>query len=332
MKLDRFVSERTPIWNELADLVARARGKPDRLDPQSLRLLGRLYRSAAADLALARRRWPSDPSAARLEELVGRARSLVYDSEARRGSLLDFAATGYWKRIAERPVPLVVAAVLLLLSGLIAIVWGLVDPDAATRFIPPEYRSVTERRDGADLALSTAEQAAFASVISTNNIRVSFLAFASGITAGIGTAWLLVFNGSLLGAVGGLAGEAGNGSTFTRLVVAHGVLELSCIIVTGAAGLRVGWTMVAPGNRKRGEAVVEEARRAVEVVLGTAVWLIVAALIEGFVTPRGLGLPAALLVGFGVAAVYWTLVWTRGRRSEAAAPLRPEVRPHASAP
>lgn len=316
MNLDRFVAERGPDWNRLAALIEQARGRPERLEPDSLRLFGRLYRAAAADLALARRRWPAHPVSGRLSDLVGRSHSLVYDSEVRRGSLRHFATRGYWARIAERPVPLVVAAALLLLSGLLAGMWGMVDPDAATRFIPAEYRSITEERDdGGDLGLSAAEQAAFSSTVSTNNIRVSFLAFALGITGGIGTAWLLVFNGSFLGAVGGLAAEAGNGEPFVRLVAAHGALELSCIIVTGAAGLRMGWALTSPGNRSRGEALIAEARTAVEIVLGTAVWLAIAGLVEGFVTPRGLELPVALAVGFGLAAVYWALVWTRGRPS-----------------
>src|SRR5450432_4031762 len=112
---------------------------------------------------------------------------------------------------------------------------------------------------------------------------------------------------------------AGNGRSFFELVTAHGVLELSCIIVAGAAGLRLGWAIVDPGNRTRGEALRQEARAAIEIFLGTAPWLVVAGLVEGFLTPSGTGLPTVLAVGFSLGAVYWGLVLWRGTPAPAPA-------------
>jgi uncharacterized membrane protein SpoIIM required for sporulation len=169
------------------------------------------------------------------------------------------------------------------------------------------------RPHGADLELPTSERTALASEIFTNNIRVTLLAFAAGLAAGIGTALLLVYNGVLLGVVAGLAISSGNGSVFFQLVTAHGVLELSCIAVAGAAALRMGWTLVEPGRRTRPQALGAEAREAVKIVLGTAPWLVFAGLIEGLLTPAGTGLPTVVTVGVGVAAVYWSLVLFAGR-------------------
>ena len=118
--------------------------------------------------------------------------------------------------------------------------------------MPGEYQSVTQpRAEGQDLGLATDDEAAFSAAIMTNNIRVTLLAFAAGILAGIGTAAVLILNGVLLGAIGGLAVGAGNGRPFFELVAAHGVLELSCIVVAGAAGLRFGWALVEPGTPER---------------------------------------------------------------------------------
>ena len=86
---------------------------------------------------------------------------------------------------------------------------------------------------------------------------------------------------------------------FFELVVAHGVLELSCITVAGAAGLRLGWSIVDPGLRTRMTSLGAEARRSVAIVLGTMPWLVVAGLIEGFVTGSGISLGAVLAVGLG---------------------------------
>src|ERR687887_2016458 len=102
MNLDAFVRLRTPEWEELARLVASAGHHPEKLGPGGVRRLGVLYRAAAADLALARRRWPGDPVTVRLEDLVGRARHLVYASERRTGSLRAFLSTGYWGLVWER--------------------------------------------------------------------------------------------------------------------------------------------------------------------------------------------------------------------------------------
>lgn len=314
MNLARFLDERQEAWQELEALVREAGRRPERLGADGVRRLGALYRSAAADLALARRSFPADPVVRRLETLVGRARHLVYDAPARRVSLIRFFRHDYWRLVASRPWPLLGAAALLVAPSLLAGGWALDDPGAAGGLVPAEYRSVTEPRLGdADLGLSGSDKAAFSSEIFTNNIRVSFLAFAGGISAGLFTAGVLLFNGVLLGTVAGLAAGAGNGRVFYELVVAHGVLELSCIVVAGAAGLRLGWALVEPGLKTRGESLREEAQRAVAIALGTAPWLVVAGLVEGFVTPSGLGLATVTAVGFGLALLYWTLVWRLGR-------------------
>jgi uncharacterized membrane protein SpoIIM required for sporulation len=313
MNLERFLAVREPVWNELEQLATSSRGRAERLGPQGALRLGELYRMAAADLAVARRRWPTDPSVARLENLVGRARSLVYQSTSRRASLRSFFGSDYWRLTAERPIALLVAAALLFGPGLLAGAWSLQDPGAAGGLVPAQYRSVTEPRDaGADLGLSVEEQAAFSSAIFTNNIQVTFLAFAGGIAAGLGTALLLVYNGVLLGTVAGLSIQAGNGGALYQLVVAHGILELSCIVVGGAAGLRLGWALIEPGTRSRRAALASQARSAVLVVLGTMPWLVLAGLVEGFLTPAGTGTGVVTTVGFALGIVYWMLVVVRG--------------------
>lgn len=314
MNLDRFLREREPGWTELRALVGAAKGRPDRLGATSARRLATLYRSTAADLALARRQFPMDPCVPRLEDLVGRGRHLVYATEARRLSLRDFFATVYWRRVAERPLPLVVSALLLFSPVALGAVWASGDPAAAVGVVPATFQQDGERqRNGTDFGLSTAESAAFSSQIFVNNIRVTLLAFAGGISAGLLTAASLIFNGLLIGVLAGLSARSGQMPAFVELVAPHGVLELSCIVVAGAAGLRMGWSLIDPGRRHRSRALAEEARAAAELALGTAPWLVLAGLVEGFVTPAGIGLGPALVVGFALGGVYWALVWRRGR-------------------
>jgi uncharacterized membrane protein SpoIIM required for sporulation len=312
MNLDAFLRERRPVWDELEEVLAGGKRRPERLGPDGVRRLGELYRAAAADLALARRDHRADPSVRALEDLVLRARSAVYDSEPRRESVRAFVSHGYWRRVRERPVLLALAWTGLIVPGVLAAVWARHDPAAAVGLLPKAFRGAADPHGGT-AALSAGDQAALSSQIFTNNIRVVFLSFAAGIAAGLGTGLLLVYNGAILGVVGGLSFGMGGGSRFVELVTPHGVLELSCIAVGASAGLRIGWAVVSPGPRARGVALRREARRAVEIVIGTVPWLVVAGLIEGFVTPRRIGVAAALALGFGVAAVYWGLVAWRGR-------------------
>jgi uncharacterized membrane protein SpoIIM required for sporulation len=319
--LDAFITTRSPSWEALEALVANAKRRPERLGPAGVRTLGASYRAAAADLAIARRRFRGDPLVGRLERLVDRARQLVYESAPSEASLREFVSHGYWRRVRERPWALLLSAIFLFAPALLSGYWAWRSPGPASGLVPGQYQSVTEPRPaGADLGVSVDEQAALASTIFTHNIAVTILAFAGGIALGLGTVYMLATNGVLLGAVAGLSIGAGNGKAFLELVIAHGVLELSCITVAGAAGLRMGWAIVSPGYRTRGVALREEARAAVEMVIGTAPFLVVAGLVEGFVTPAGLGLPAVMSIGLGLGIVYWGLVWWRGAPGVTAVP------------
>jgi uncharacterized membrane protein SpoIIM required for sporulation len=318
--LDEFVSERAPTWTELEQLVARGGNAPARLGPDGVLRLGSCYRAVAADLAYARRRFPSDPIVGRLEQLTQRGRHAVYNTTGARNTVREFASRGYWQRVRERPALLVIAIACLALPTLLAGYWAWRDPGPAGGLVPSQYQSVTEPRPaGQDLGESVDEQSDLAATIFTNNIQVTFLAFAGGMLLGLGTLYVLIQNGILLGAVAGLAIGAGNGRPFFELVVAHGVLELSCIAVSGMAGLRLASAIVDPGTRSRMDALRTEARASVEIVLGTAVWLVVAGLVEGFVTPAGLGLPTVLTIGFALGITYWGLVLWRGGAGERSA-------------
>jgi uncharacterized membrane protein SpoIIM required for sporulation len=312
--VDEFVQDRAPSWDELTRLVDAAGTSPAKLGPDRVRRLGTLYRATAADLAIARRRYPHDPMVARLDTLVQHGRQAVYHTTPRTASFREFVSHGYWRRVRERPGLLWCAILLVALPTLLAGYWAWRDPGAASGLVPREYQSVTApRQAGQDLGKSVDEQSSLAAQIFTNNIRVAFIAFGGGLLFGLGTLYILVFNGIQLGAVSGLAVGAGNGKPFFELILAHGILEMSCIAVAGYAGLRIAMAIIDPGTRERGRALREEARAAVEVILGTAAWLVVAGLVEGFLTPAGKGLTVVLAVGFGLGILYWGLVIWRGK-------------------
>ena len=317
MNVARFVERWSRDWDHLEELIARARGRPERLGAKDVRALGARYRAVVSDLARLRQNAPTDPLTERLEGLAMAGRQLVYRAERRPSEGLDFFQTGYWRLIRSRPAPLMAAAALLLIPALLAGWWSMVDPAGAAGLVPEQFEAALEPGPGGtDRGLTLGEQASFSSFLFVNNIRVSILAFAAGIFWCIGAAYALISNGAILGAVGGLLVQRGSDKFFVELIAAHGVLELSAIVVTAAAGLRMGWTLVSPGLETRRASLAAEARRAVRIVLGTAPWLVVARLIEGFVSRRGFDALPMAIVGLSVGLVCWGLVVWRGKPSE----------------
>ncbi len=321
-KLDRFVTDRENTWAALSQLLAAHTSRRDQLSEDELRWLTRAYRTAAADLALARREFPGHSVVTRLDGLVRQSYALINRDAAplddTDGSDIGawvgwrtFATRRYWQLVASRPMLLGLCAFFLLAPTILVIIWARFDPNRAASLLPAGFSG--GRDSPADLGFSVGQQSAFASIIATNNIRVSFLAFASGVTAGIGTGYVLITNGLILGAVIGASINAGQTDAVTALILPHGVLELSIIIVAAAAGMRIGWAIVDPGTERRSTALIREARVAVMIVIGTIPWFIVAGLIEGFYTPAGFGVGPAIAVGVTFGALYWGLVWWRGR-------------------
>jgi uncharacterized membrane protein SpoIIM required for sporulation len=321
MNLETFLSEGSPAWEELEGLLDRARGRPERLGVDGVLELGRLYRASVADLALARRDFPGDPVLERLEPLVLKARHAVYGERVRRGSLREFLTGGYWREIRAHRKLLAVALTAMFAPTLLAATWAAHDPGAAIGLVPSAYRAAADPHVR-HLSMGLSTQAGFASSIYTHNIAVTFMTFAGGLALGAGTLLMLAYNGLLLGVLAGLTLQAGTFSVFVRYILPHGLLELSCISIAGVAGLRLASAIVDPGVRPRGEALRAEARGAVAMVLGTAPWLVLAGLTEGFITPRGLPVAAALAIGGALATIYWSLVLLGGRQSRARALAR----------
>lgn len=324
MNLETFLRERTPDWEELTGLLDRAGNRRRRLGADGALRLGALYRASVADLALARRRFAGDPLVERLERLVGRARQVVYGERATRRSVRAYVLTGYWREIRARPALLAIVLVAMFASTLLSALWAAGDPGAAVGLIPAAYRGAANPHVH-DLPTGAANGAALSSQIYTNNIGVAFLAFAGGMLAGTVTLVVLVYNGLLLGTLAGLSAQAGTLGVFVRYVAPHGILELSCFAIAGVAGLRLAAALIDPGPLPRGEAVRRQARGAVALVLGTAPWLVLAGLTEGFITPSGLALGPALALGLGLGGLFWGLVLVRGRTPRAAPASRGDV-------
>jgi uncharacterized membrane protein SpoIIM required for sporulation len=317
MDIDRFVARHQSAWHRLGELSAPRRRRR-RLSPAELDELLTLYQRVSGHLSYARTELGDPTLVARLTNLVATANGVVYGTPARRRGRVRGAVTVGFPGAVWRIRWFVLAAALLTLVPAVVIgVWIGNSPAALDASAPAAVREAYVNEDFASY-YSSKPAVQFATEVFTNNVRVAMLAFAAGVLVCVLTGWILVQNGANVGLAGGLFAAAGQQPKFWGLILPHGLIELSAVIIAGAAGLRIGWTIIDPGDRLRGRALVEEGRGAVAVVLGLVPVFGVAGLIEGFITGRGLPTLARVGVGVVVCTVFWTYVMVLGRLADGA--------------
>ncbi len=319
MNLERFVSTRAPDWHELDVLVLRAGARPARLSPGDLVALSAQYRAAAADLALARRAFPHQPVTEDLERLVAGARAVVYSRSSRDETAGRYLSTTLWREVRSLSWLLWLAVGVTVVATLLGVVWALADPSSAVGVLPAGFHVSVHNRGGF-YGISVPERGGLAAFIFVHNIVVAFLVIALGFCWGVPTAGLLAYNGLVLGVLGALEWRGGGFEQFVRLVVPHGLLELSCFALAGAAGFSIARAVIDPGRASRAEALAAVAPRTAAAVLCVVAFLVAAGTVEGVVTPWDLPLPAALAIGVSLCAAFWAAVVVRGRPAPAAAP------------
>ncbi len=308
MDLNEFIERGEPRWAELETLASESRRKPERLGAAGLNRMVDLYRAASSDLVAARRLFPSDPVVDRLERLVVRTRGLLHDRQGRREGVVGFFSQTYWRLIAERARPMWLSAALLLVPALLGAGWAAAQPERLSALLPPEFLWVTEARS-TDVGYSAPELIGFSTYVMTNNIRVTLIAFVAGLTWGLLSSYVIATNGLLLGALAALAVGAGNGDLLVAAVAAHGFVELSCVVVGGGAGLAFGRSLLRPGTKTRIESMADEAKAAAMIFLGTVPWLVLAGVVEGFVSRTGTPWQPALVLGVILVTPFWYMVW-----------------------
>jgi uncharacterized membrane protein SpoIIM required for sporulation len=302
-------------WQELEELLDRVLGRKKKAEsPEPVRgeRLAALYRRACEHLALARARSYPAYLVDRLDRLTADAHQVIYQQR-------EFGAGALW-RIFSRDFPRAVradAAYVALATALFAIptlvlgvlvyyrpelILSVVDASTAASFeqmYSMAAESIGRTREAGD------DWTMFGFYI-RNNVGVAFQCFASGLAAGLGSIFFLVYNGAMGGAVAGYLTERGLGDVFYSFVATHGSFELTAIVLSGAAGLKLGHSLLAPKRRTRGQSLVLAARECVVVIYGVTAMLIAAAALEAFWSsaawvPHG--------VKYGVAAVCWVAVF-----------------------
>jgi uncharacterized membrane protein SpoIIM required for sporulation len=300
-------------WQELEALLQRflgTRRKAGAAARQGERLAA-LYRRVCEQLALARARSYPAYMLDRLERLTGDAHQVIYERrEFGIAALTQLISVEFPATVRAHAGYVLVAAALLLLPTVIVgllvyyrpeLILSVVDARTAASFeqmYSPVAESIGRLRN------ANTDWMMFGYYI-MHNIGISFQCFAGGLIAGVGSVFFLLYNGASIGAVAGYLAERGLGITFFPFVATHSAFELTAIVLAGAAGLRLGHSLLVPGRRTRLNSLVEATRRCTVLLYGSTVMLVIAAAIEAFWSSAQ-WLPP--LVKYSVAAVCWLAV------------------------
>lgn len=307
MDIDAFTAVHAAEWDRLKELSSRRR-----LDGAESDELVRLYQSVATHLSTVRSAAPDPALVTRLSDVLNRARTRIAGThepawrEVVRFAVISLPAAFYRIRWWSHAVT---AACLLV--AIVAGVYIATDVDALNAM-----RTPAEQEEYVNNAFASYYEPGigFAAVVGVNNAWIAAQAIGGGIT-GFFPLMVLWQNAVQIGATGGMMAAHGELDLFLTLIAPHGLLELTCIFVAGAAGLRLFWTLIDPGHRRRSVAMAAEGRALITMAIGLAAALGVSALVEGFVTGSAMYWWLKIVIGAIVLAGFWTYVYVLGRRA-----------------
>jgi len=285
MNENNFIKTHRKTWQELEDLLKHGNFKTtDAARQDRLHHLLFLYQTVSGHLSIARTRYGDTNTVEYLNGLVARAHQAIFVSRTKSLSkIIRFFTRGFPEQLRKASLLFFISAGIFIFSFLFSFAVTIYRDDYALSFIPEEYmNSLNENSIGSNTNLNYSIASV---VIFTNNIQVGILAFALGITFGIGTVYVLVQNGFLLGALSAAAVNRGMGYIFWSLILPHGVPELFCVFVCGAAGLLIARSIIFPGLRSRRRSFAAVGKEALFLLLGTIPLFVLAGITEGYFTP-----------------------------------------------
>jgi len=312
--IDAFIAAHAPTWARLEKLIAKAH-RPGRCSGAELDELVDLYQRTATHLSVVRTASPDPLLVDRLSSLTLKARSVVTGGRVRGWGEVGRFFTTTFPAAVWRSRWWALGATLFTLAIATAVgVWVATHPEIHGTIAAPEQIRQMVEHDFEDY-YSSAPAASFGTKVFFNNAWVATLAFSLGILLGIPTVWVLFQNAVNVGIAGGLMAAHDKLDLFFGLITPHGLLELTAIFIAGGVGLRIGWTVIDPGERRRSDALAEEGRSAVAVVLGLVAAFALAGFTEAYVTPSGWPTWARIAWGVAIEAAFLAYVLVLGRRA-----------------
>lgn len=320
--MNRFIDEQKDNWQRLEDLLSMLQGTSLRgLTRAEVKEFGELYRRAAADLAIARAETRDPKLINYLNSLVIRAHGKIYRADGRGAKQIwSFFAEDLPMTFRKNIVYMTVAFGVYVFFAIFGFTATWFDTDF-THFVM--LSGVTEQITSGNqwwLRLNDANQIGATEILS-NNILVTFRVFAMGALLGIGSFYDLAFEGARIGSVFAACYKlnAPFGNELASFVVGHGVIELSCIFFCGGAGMMIGYAIINPGDLTRAQALKKKGIEAVRIVIGCAFLLVIAGIIEGFLSPAPLPRIVKIATGISTGIAMYSYLFLVGRKKEQAA-------------
>lgn len=274
------------------------------LSRSDLQELSLLYRQTAADLAAIREDRGSVHFARYVNQLLVRAHNTIYSGHrASPLAALSFFWDTYPTVFRRLWRHCLLAVLVFAIAGLVGAALTYQNPDFKVKLLGPRMVETIDRHEMWTHSIVGIKPLA-SSAIMTNNMSVGFTTFALGITAGLGTLYMMAFNGLLIGVIGMACFLSGMSLQLWSFVAPHGVLELPAIFIAGGAGFRIAQGLLFPGVLPRRDSLTKAGLEAVQLILGTIPILIIAGLIEAFVSPTNLPIP----LKFSMAAALFVLL------------------------
>ncbi len=316
MIVNDFIRLREKDWKRLETLINAHKGRGT-LSADEVRELGMLYRAVTSDLALARRDYSGQRVTIFLNQLLTRTHNFIYQQDVSDFHKIIHYFTHTLPHTFRQTAWFTLAAFLLfIIPALVGYRLAYTNPDIADPLgLSAERRTLADQDTWTNIPVNQRPYAS--SLIMSNNIRVSILAFGGGMAFGLFSVYLLAMNGLSVGAVLGLAAHYGMGQSLLGFMFGHGVIELSVIFIAGGAGLQLGWALLLPGRYSRRDALTLTARRAVTLIIAAIPLLIIAGTIEGFFSPSNAPFPTHVLVGVITGIVLYSYLLLAGREPKA---------------
>ncbi len=301
----RWLEKRKPHWAKLEALLNQSSSSGLKsLSRSDLQELSLLYRQTAADLASIREDRGSVHYARYVNQLLVRAHNTIYSGHrASPMAVISFFTRTYPAAFRRHLQHIALATAIFAIAGVVGAVITYQDPDFKVKLLGPQMVETIDRHQMWTHSIVGIKPVA-SSAIMTNNMSVGFTTFALGITAGLGTIYMMAFNGLLIGVIGVACYLSGMSQQLWSFVAPHGVLELPAIFIAGGAGLRIAQGLLFPGTLPRRDSLARAGSEAVQLLLGTVPILIIAGIIEAFVSPTGLAVP----LKFSMAAALFVLL------------------------
>jgi uncharacterized membrane protein SpoIIM required for sporulation len=321
--MNRFINERKNNWQRLEDLLSILDASSLRgLSKMEVREFGELYRRAATDLAIARAETRDPRLVNYLNSLVIRAHGKIYRAEGQGANLVwNFFAEDFPNAFRRTWRYSALAFAVFMIFSVASFILCYNDFNFADELGLGDLRFAVQDNRKWWLDLNEANQIGSSQIL-TNNILVALRAFAFGAFFGIGTLYVLVLNGLHIGGVLGVCYkiDAGFANELVTFMVGHGVIELSCIFIAGGAGMLIGYSLINPKDLTRAQALKKNGIEAVRLAVGCACLLVIAGIIEGFLSPSAL--PPWIKFGTGIFSgiamyAYLLLVGNKENNKEA---------------